>query len=81
MDELGFTKRAKGNNSQKVMIGLIVLLALLVLGLLAFLLITIQNPSGQNQLPADTATTTVETVVAPEASSANAPAASASAQM
>ena len=81
VDELGFTKRAKGNNSQKVMIGLIVLLALLVLGLLAFLLITIQNPSGQNQLPADTATTTVETVVAPEASSANAPAASASAQM
>lgn len=79
VDQMGFTKRTKGSNSQKVMIGLIVLLALLVLGLLAFLLITIQNPSGKNQIPVETAPATVETVVSPVSPAPAAPAAPAAA--
>ena len=69
VDELGFTKRSKGNSGQKVMIGLIVLLALLVLGLLAFLLVTLSagktNSSDQNQMSGGSSPVKVETVEAP----------------
>ena len=66
VDEMGFTKRNKGNSGQKVMIGLIALLALLVLGLLAFLLVTLTsekgNPAGQNPMPGNPVSATVETM-------------------
>ena len=74
VDQMGFTKRRKEGGSQKIMIGLIILLALLVLGLLAFLIISMQNPAGQNQNTIDSTPAAVETVVSTPAPAPAAPA-------
>ncbi len=41
--DMGFAKKDRGNHSQKLMVGIIVLLALLVLGLFAFLIFSMTN--------------------------------------
>lgn len=51
MEQLGFAKRQKNNKAQKLMLGIIAALALLVICLLAFLVISISkhsNKSGAN---------------------------------
>lgn len=48
MEELGFSKRQKSNKAQKLMLGIIAALALLVICLLAFLVISISKHSSKS---------------------------------
>lgn len=46
MEQLGFSKRKQNNKAQKLMLGVIAVLSILVIGLLAFLVFSMMKPKG-----------------------------------